>query len=103
MSYVTISAMANKKHQSKKHTFKHSSPAESRAAVIPAGTTATATKQPLAATPRTLTFSNKRDFSYVNHDLKRVLIFAVSLIVLELALWLAMDKTGLGSVVYSLI
>ena len=91
--------MAKKKHQPKKHTFKHAAP-------VAAPLTSNASAAPTAAanvSSRPITASSTRDFSYVNHDLRRVMIFAAGLITLELALWLAMDYTALGNVVYGLI
>lgn len=44
-----------------------------------------------------------RDFSYVTHDLRRIGIFAGSLVVLELGLLYLLGNTGFGSMVYSLI
>jgi len=91
--------MTKKKHQPKKHTFKHAAPA-----AAPVTGSATAAPQTSAtATSRSAAVIDTRDFSYVNHDLRRVMIFAASLIILELALWLAMDYTVLGSIVYGLI
>jgi hypothetical protein len=90
--------MTKKKHQPKKHTFKHAAPV---AAPVAGNTTAA----PKAATTsgRPVVVADTRDFSYVTHDLKRVSIFAASLITLELGLWLAMDYTPLGNIVYGLI
>ncbi len=42
------------------------------------------------------------DFSYVRSDLMRVAVFAAICIGLELAVWIAFNKTGLGVKAYSL-
>lgn len=98
-AYVTITAMTKKKHQPKKHTFKHAAPAASPAT----GSAASSPKAAATTATRPASVGDTRDFSYVNHDLKRVMIFATGLITLELALWLAMDYTALGDIVYGLI
>lgn len=43
------------------------------------------------------------DFGYVTTDLRRVGVFAISLILLELLLWYLMSHTGLGNSIYNLI
>lgn len=98
-AYATISAMAKKKHQPKKHTFKHASPAGAPIT----GSAVSSPKASSTAAARSTAPTDYHDYSYVNHDLRRVVIMASGLIVLELALWLAMDFTALGGIVYGLI
>lgn len=91
--------MAKKKHQTKKHSFKHAAPTAPAASAV-SGHKAAA---PTRASAAPATSSTVRDFSYVGRDLKQLLVFATGLIVLELALWLAVDYTPLGNVLYNLI
>ncbi len=91
--------MAKKKHQSKKHSFKHAAPTAPSTSAAPSSTKAT----PASASASLAVGSVVRDFGYVGRDLKQLLVFATGLIVLELALWLAVDYTPLGNIIYNLI
>lgn len=89
--------MAKKKNQTRKHKFKYAEPTQS---MEHADVT-----EPAIAGVRSVRpgVDVSRDFSYVAHDLKRIGITAVILILAEIILWFAMGNTGLGKSVYSLI
>lgn len=87
-----------KKNQNKKHKFKYAEPT--------AGTQVTRPASPkvAATTPaRTSSGAAVRDFSYVTHDLRRIVILAVGLIALEVLLWGALEHTSLGETVFRLV
>jgi hypothetical protein len=99
--YGTMFAMAKKNKTTKKHRLKYAQPTTNSTANVgvasPSPTVQAATAKP--AVPA----GPQRDFSFVAGDLRRLLIFAGSLVALELILWYLVSSTGLGDVVYNLI
>jgi hypothetical protein len=101
-------AQMAKKKQFKKHKLKHGEPsaqptpsegkeapkAKPKAPAIPSGVTKAVTGSGNVTT---------RDFSYVAGDLRRILILAVSLVGVEIVLWVLFGHTGLGNAVYQSI
>ena len=98
-----MAAMAKKKKQAKKHSFKYIDPTAA-SVVASAGATQTATTEGAAAAPgkpRREVAVTTRDFSYVNSDLRRIGVLAASLVALEVVLWLLFTHSGVGNSVYS--
>jgi hypothetical protein len=101
--------MAKKKTQSKKHKFKHvtthdgltSANSELDRNVSSSSETKVVRRE--TKRPAVVFASSARDFSYVAVDLRRVAIFAVALIALELVLWFVFGHTGVGPSVYKLV
>ena len=87
--------MAKKKHSPKKHTFKHTPSSTPEGAV-------TATARP-ASLPTTEVTSDGRSFEYVGRDVRRLSVFAGSLVGLELLLWYVIDYTPVGTRLYSFL
>lgn len=88
--------MAKKKSlkTNRKHQLKYAAPTgEATAVVRPAK--ATVVGSAVATT--------ERDFSYVTHDLGRILMLGSGLIFFLVILWYLFGHTGLGSSVYNLI
>ncbi len=103
----TMSAMAKKKSQNKKHKFKYAEPTGLMAGAgsksqsvgaVPTGEVST-----LKVARAGAVVSSGRDFSYVGRDVRRIGIYAVSLVALEVLLWFLFGHTGLGATVYNLV
>ncbi len=110
--------MAKKKNQNKKHRFKYTDPSSAGANLstpsVSGGAAAVTAGAPVSgsgpvAGSGSVSRSARpggvvaRDFSYVGHDLRRVAIFAASLVTLELVLWFIYSPTGGGAAVYKLV
>lgn len=54
-------------------------------------------------TPQPSQPADTLEFNYVGRDVKRILILAVGLVLLQLVLWYLFEHTGLGPAVYRLI
>ena len=101
--YDRISPMAKKTKSNKKHRFKYAEPTGgselTQAAVqVPMATTAAPAKGTVAA-PTVAS----RDFTYVSVDVRRLSVFAVGLVALELLLWFTFTHTGVGDAVFNLV
>src|SRR5437660_1299420 len=100
----TMSPMAKKKSQGKKHKFKYAEPTGVSATQEAAPVSAPATKPTLAAAQtrarvQAVAAASSRDFSYVGADVKRIGILAVALFGVEVLLWYLFGHTGLGSAI----
>ena len=96
--------MAKKKHPTKKHSFKHGD----RASPVPSIGVPDVNDTPGAVTPAamratSLTTADGRDFSYVGHDMRRLLGFSSVLVAVEIALWLIVEFTAFGKQIYDSI
>jgi hypothetical protein len=102
--------MAKKKNQGKKHKFKHTSAMASNSVSrtiisdqdIPNTEVSSRQTAPVRKTSLQATTVG-RDFSYVSNDLRRVMLFAVCLVGLELVLWFVFGHTAFGPAVYQSI
>ncbi len=100
-----------KKKQSKKHRFKYTEPTvaaglelaggRDRSAETRPGEAVGPRKQVSSASSRGVVAIGARDFSYVGKDVRRIAVFAVCLVALELVLWYLFAHTGIGNSVYS--
>ncbi len=95
MTHATMAPMAKKNKVSKKHRFKYAAPAGSAASPAPI---AVASVQASSAAEAV---ALGRDFSYVAHDIRRILVFAVGLVALEAALSYLLGHTSVGPSVYN--
>jgi hypothetical protein len=101
--------MAKKTKSTKKHRFKYAEP--TGVAARPAESTLQETSSVAPSAKPNAVFKPQagaavvasRDFGYVTTDLRRLAVFAVGLIALELILWYLFEHTGLGAAVYGLI
>jgi hypothetical protein len=99
-------AMAKKK-QTKKHRFKYTEPnvaaglelAGGRKSVGESKSVSTAISRGADLSMRAV--PGARDFSYVGTDVRKIAIFAVALVALEVVLWYVFTHTGVGNSVYS--
>jgi hypothetical protein len=99
-----------KKKQAKKHKFKYAEPSTlvgtwptaDAPAVLGKAVGASRTGVP-AKLGAGAVAATTRDFSYVGADLRRIAVFGISLVILELALWFLFNHTGLGNTVYSFV
>ena len=92
--------MAKKKNQGKKHRFKYA--ASSEVASLSVSSSATISS-PVAQKRVVASTANIRDFSYVSEDLRRIAVWAGSLVALEVVLWYVFGHTGVGNSVYQLV
>lgn len=93
--------MAKKKTSTKKHRFKYAQPtglSENSMSTPASSPTATGGHRPVAAT-----IAPGEDYSYVGRDLRRLSVLAVSLLAIELIIWVLFGHTGLGDTVDSWI
>jgi hypothetical protein len=83
-----------KKKQAKKHKFKYSDPvsAVGGASLVKASQAG----EIRAPQSRQAGVAQVRDFSYVTSDMRRVLVLAASLVLLECLLYYLMNHTSLG-------
>ncbi len=88
-----------KKNQNKKHKFKYTEP--TGASVASARPASSATDAPNLSKANAA--ATARDFSYVGKDLRRIVVFALGLIALELALWGLLGHTSLGDAVFRFV
>jgi hypothetical protein len=92
----------SKKSQGKKHKFKH---AESRA--VTADSMAVSSGLRSSVAPKSsyvrAPVAVGRDFSYVLGDLQRIVVLAVSFVLVEAILWFLFAHTGFGAAVYHLV
>ncbi len=99
--------MAKKKNASKKHKFKHaeqSLPSQGAVEALNQASVAVATaKKPVLRSQTAVSQASLRDFSYVVTDVRRIAVFAVALVLLEVALWYLFSHTGVGSSIYKLV
>jgi hypothetical protein len=93
------SRMAKKK-QGKKHKFKYSDASMPAPGAVPAFASAGEVKAPQL---RHSGNSATRDFSYVAVDLRRILILAAFLVLVEITLYYLINHTGLGGSLDSLV
>ena len=93
--------MAKKKSlkTNRKHQLKYAAP--SGVASIDRPVKAANFGSVAAQSPAVVT--TERDFSYVGHDLRRILVLGGGLIFFLLILWYLFGHTGLGPAVYNLI
>jgi hypothetical protein len=97
--------MAKKNKPSKKHSLKYAQPTTgvgtgvTPAPAAPKATTTTPARPAAGAAA----VASGRDFSFVAADLRRIAIFAVGLVGIELVLWYLLNHTGLGQAVYNLV
>ena len=89
--------MAKKKHSPKKHTFKHTSVPQ------PDGVFTASPRSSTVAAEQAERTSDGRSFAYVGRDVRRLSLFAGSLIGLEMLLWYVIDYTAAGSRLYSIL
>ena len=101
-----IAAMAKKKNQPKKHRFKSTEITEASTEGQPIVSASASAPAAHKSAPAALAGSAAilhHEYSYVGPDLRRVLLLAGALVVLELVLWYLFENTGLGSAIYNLV
>ena len=92
----------SKKKSRKKQQFKYGQPGAARPMTVATEEIGTGTVAAKAPSKQQQALAGVDDFSYVRSDLVRVAIFAAICIGLELVVWIAFNKTGLGVKAYSL-
>jgi len=94
--------MAKKKSPkaNRRHQLKYAAPTGG-AAPIAHPIKAAAAVSAAANAPAVVT--TERDFSYVTHDLARILVLGGGLIFVLVILWYLFGHTGLGALIYNLV